>query len=204
MSAQALSPDWVAGNGLLPAVVQHARSGVVLMLGYMNDAALQRTTESGRVTFWSRSRGRLWTKGETSGNFLELRSVHVDCDRDAILVLAEPQGPTCHVGSSSCFGDASAPSLAFLDGLDTLLAQRERARPPGSYTSRLFDAGVRAIAQKVGEEGVETALAAVVQEDADFIGEAADLLFHLMLLVRARGRDLTAVVDALRQRAASH
>ena len=204
MNVRAKSPDWGKGDGLLPAVVQHWHSGAVLMLGYMNEDALRRTSESGRVTFWSRSRGRLWTKGETSGNFLALRSLHLDCDGDAILVQAEPQGPTCHLGSPSCFGDGSAPALGFLDVLDALLAQRDRERPPGSYTGRLFADGVRRIAQKVGEEGVETALAAVAQDDADFIGEAADLLFHLMVLARARGRDFAAIVDALRRRAAAH
>jgi phosphoribosyl-AMP cyclohydrolase / phosphoribosyl-ATP pyrophosphohydrolase len=203
MSEHAISPDWGKGAGLLPAVVQHWHSGAVLMLGYMNEEALRCTTASGKVTFWSRSRNRLWTKGETSGNLLVVRSVHFDCDGDAILVLAEPHGPTCHLGSSSCFGEGSAPALAFFDGLDALLAQRERERPSGSYTGRLFAEGVRRIAQKVGEEGVETALAAVTQEDADFVGEAADLLFHLMVLVRARGRDFGAVVDVLRQRAAA-
>jgi phosphoribosyl-AMP cyclohydrolase / phosphoribosyl-ATP pyrophosphohydrolase len=192
--------DWDKGGGLLPAVVQHWRSGAVLMLGYMNREALVQTQQSGKVTFWSRSKQRLWTKGETSGNFLAFKAAFVDCDGDALVVHAEPHGPTCHLGTASCFGDASAPPLAFLAELDALIEQRERDRPEGSYTTGLFEAGVRRIAQKVGEEGVEAALAAVAQDDESVVGEAADLVYHLMILLRARGRSLDEVGAELRRR----
>ena len=191
--------DWGKGDGLVPAIVQHWRSGQVLMLGYMNREALSQTRQSGKVTFFSRSRQRLWVKGETSGNVLELRSVHADCDADALLVLAEPTGPTCHLGTASCFGDA-APSLAVLAELDDVIASRERERPPGRYTTSLFEAGVRRIAQKVGEEGVETALAAVAQDQASIASETADLLYHVLVLLRARGVALGDVAAELRKR----
>jgi phosphoribosyl-ATP pyrophosphohydrolase/phosphoribosyl-AMP cyclohydrolase len=189
--------DWDKSAGLLPTIVQHWQSGAVLMLGYMNREALQQTQQSGKVTFWSRSKGRLWTKGESSGNFLALKSLHADCDSDAILVHVEPHGLTCHLGTASCFGDASAPPLAFLAELDALIEQRERERPAGSYTTTLFESGTLHIAQKVGEEGVETALAAVVQDDATLLGESADLLFHLLVLLRARGLDAVRLVNLL-------
>ena len=192
--------DWRKGDGLLPAVAQHWRSGAVLMLGYMNRDALAQTQQRGKVTFWSRSKQRLWTKGETSGNFLLFRAVFVDCDGDALVVHAEPQGPTCHLGTSSCFGDASAPPLAFLAELDALIAERERERPAGSYTTRLFESGVRRIAQKVGEEGVETALAAVAEDKEALVGESADLLFHLLVLLRARDASLADLAAALTSR----
>jgi len=192
--------DWDKTNGLLPAIVQDARSGAVLMLGYMDRAALAETQRSGMVTFFSRSKQRLWTKGESSGNHLALRALHADCDNDTLLVLAEPAGPTCHLGTQSCFGDASAPALAFLGVLEALVAQRERERPQGSYTTKLFDEGVRRIAQKVGEEGVETALAAVAQDESATRGEVADLLFHVLVLLRARDLELADVIAELRRR----
>lgn len=188
---------WDKQGGLLPAVVQDADTLRVLMLGYMDRAALQATFESGRVTLHSRSRQRLWTKGETSGHFLDVVSIEADCDNDTLLVQARPRGPTCHLGRSSCFPTAPGD---FLAELDALIATRDRERPAGSYTTRLFDGGVRAIAQKVGEEGVETALAAVVQDDAALCGEAADLLFHMQVLLRARGLSLADAVAVLRRR----
>lgn len=188
---------WDKQGGLLPAVVQHADTLQVLMVGYMDRAALHATVVGGRVTFYSRSRQRLWTKGETSGHVLDLVAIEPDCDRDTLLVQARPHGPTCHVGRDSCF--AAAPS-DFLAELDVLIAERDRDRPADRYTTRLFDGGVRCIAQKVGEEGVETALAAVAQDDAALCGEAADLLFHLQVLLRARGLSLSRAVDVLRQR----
>lgn len=189
--------DWEKGGGLLPAVVQHWRSGVVLMQGWMNAQALAHTHASGKVTFYSRSKGRLWTKGESSGHWLHLKGVRTDCDNDAILVFADPVGPTCHTGTASCFGPDAAPPFAFLAELDGLVEARERERPAGSYTTRLFDEGIRRIAQKVGEEGVETALAAVAQEPESLLGEAADLLFHLTVLLRARGLGLADAVAVL-------
>jgi phosphoribosyl-ATP pyrophosphohydrolase/phosphoribosyl-AMP cyclohydrolase len=177
--------------------VQDAANGRVLMLGYMDRAALARTLELGRVTFFSRSRQALWTKGETSGHTLDLVSIEADCDGDTLLVQAHPRGPTCHLQRASCF--PVAPSN-FLGELDALVATRERERPAGSYSTKLFEAGTRRIAQKVGEEGVETALAGVAQDDAALLGEAADLVYHLMVLLRARGLGWGEVVAALEQR----
>lgn len=192
------SLDWDKTAGLLPAIVQDAGTLQVLMLGYMDRAALVATQATGRVTFFSRSRQRAWTKGETSGNTLELVAVRADCDADALLVLARPRGPTCHLSSQSCFGgEAPGSTLAMLD---QVVAGREAARPEGSYTSRLFEAGVQRIAQKVGEEGVETALAAVAGDDAQLLGEAADLAYHLLVLLRARGLGLADVERILAER----
>ena len=192
--------DWSKGGGLLPAVIQHWRSGAVLMLGYMSREALMQTQQSGKVTFFSRSKQRLWTKGETSGNFLLFKAAFPDCDSDALVVHAEPQGPTCHLGSTSCFGDASAPPLAFLAELDALVFRREQERPAGSCTTRLFESGVRRIAQKVGEEGVEAALSAVAEDKDALVGESADLLFHLLVLLRARDAARADVAAALAAR----
>lgn len=192
--------DWSKGDGLLPAVVQHAQTGEVLMLGYMNAEALAATRASGQVTFYSRSKQRLWTKGESSGHVLALSSIRVDCDADTLLVQALPHGPTCHTGTTSCFGNAVRPPLAFLADLDALVQQRHAERPVGSYTTSLFEGGIRRMAQKVGEEGVETALAAVAQDDAELLGEAADLVFHLTVLLRARGLALNDVADLLQSR----
>ncbi len=201
-----MSPEEIAGlawekqDGLLPAIVQDATGGRVLMLGYMDRAALAATLATRRVTFFSRRRQRLWMKGETSGDVLDLVSIEADCDADTLLVQARPRGPTCHLGRDSCF--AAAPE-DFLARLDRLVARRERDRPPGSYSTSLFEAGTRRIAQKVGEEGVETALAAVTQDDAALLGEAADLVFHLTVLLRARGLGLEDVVAVLRDRHAA-
>jgi phosphoribosyl-ATP pyrophosphohydrolase/phosphoribosyl-AMP cyclohydrolase len=189
--------DWDKQAGLLPAVVQDADTGRVLMLGYMDRDALAATRASGRVTFFSRRTQQLWTKGATSGNGLALVSVEADCDRDALLVQARPAGPTCHVGRASCFPTAPA---GFAHELDALVAARERERPAGSYTASLFDAGLARIAQKVGEEGVEVALAAVTADDAALLGEAADLVFHLAVLLRARGRSLGDAIAVLQAR----
>lgn len=188
--------DWDKQGGLLPAIVQDALSRRVLMLGWMSREALAATLRDGRVTFFSRSRQRLWTKGETSGDVLELVAVEADCDADTLLVQAIAHGPTCHLKRPSCFPTAPGD---FLGRLDALVAARVRDRPEGSYTTKLLDAGPRRIAQKVGEEGVETALAAVAQDDAALLGEAADLLYHLLVLLRARGlslADLVAVLEA--------
>lgn len=194
------TPDFAKGDGLLPAIVQHAQSGEVLMLGYMDEAALARTRASGLVTFFSRSKQRLWTKGETSGDSLALVDIRLDCDADTFLVRAIPAGPTCHTGTSSCFGDDVKPSLGFLAELDALVASRHAERPDGSYTTKLFDGGIRRMAQKVGEEGVEAALAAVAEDDDALIGEAADLVFHLMVVLRARGIGFDAIAAKLAAR----
>lgn len=191
---------WDKQGGLLPAIVQDALSRRVLMLGYMDRAALAKTLETGKITFFSRSRQRLWTKGETSGNFLQLVALETDCDDDALLLQAQPVGPTCHLGRSSCF--ASAPG-DFLAELDALIAGRERERPAGSYTTSLFESGIKRIAQKVGEESVETALAATAGDAQELRNEAADLIYHLIVLLRASGQGLDQVARVLAQRHAS-
>jgi phosphoribosyl-ATP pyrophosphohydrolase/phosphoribosyl-AMP cyclohydrolase len=189
--------DWNKQDGLLPAVVQDASTLRVLMLGYMNREAVEMTLACRHVTFFSRSKGRLWTKGERSGHVLKLVSIETDCDADTLLIQAHPQGPTCHLERTSCFPDAPG---SFFGDLDALVAQRERERPVGSYTTRLFESGIRRIAQKVGEEGVETALAAVAQDESALLGESADLIFHLLVLLRSRGLSLADVEAVLRQR----
>jgi phosphoribosyl-ATP pyrophosphohydrolase/phosphoribosyl-AMP cyclohydrolase len=198
--------DWGKGDGLLPAIVQHARTGRVLMLGYMNRESLQRTLRDRRVTFFSRSRGRLWVKGEKSGHFLDVVDVSADCDADAILVLAEPLGPTCHEGTETCFARSPLPDaarIAFLASLEATIARRIAENPEGSYTARLFSRGIGRIAQKVGEEGVEAALAAVTRDDGELVGECADLLYHLLVLLKARGLSLDEVVRELASRHAA-
>ena len=173
------------------------------MLGYMDREALQVTVKTGNVTFFSRSKGRLWTKGESSGNFLKFVSVVPDCDDDTLLILANPIGPTCHEGTQSCFGDtigAKSRQLAFLGTLEEVIAQRIADKPEGSYTARIWNEGPTRIAQKVGEEGVEVALAAVTQQDDRLVSEAADLLFHLALLLKSRNLSLALVVKELEQR----
>jgi phosphoribosyl-ATP pyrophosphohydrolase/phosphoribosyl-AMP cyclohydrolase len=196
--------DWDKGAGLLPAVVQDIDTGAVLMLAYMNRAALAATQASGRVTFWSRSKGRLWTKGETSGNFLECREIAADCDGDTLLILARPLGPACHLGTRTCWGGSppqpAAAKLAFLHSLEQIIRQRITERPPGSYTVTLFDQGLRRMAQKVGEEGLELALASVGQSNAEVVGEAADLLYHMLLLLQARQLSLPQIVAELAAR----
>ena len=191
--------DWVKTDGMMPAIVQHAVSGEVLMHGYMNPQALDTTLTTGKVTFWSRTKKRLWTKGETSGHFLNVVSITPDCDNDTLLVLADPVGPTCHLGTSSCFSPA-APDWVFLYQLEQLLAERKHADPKSSYTASLYASGTKRIAQKVGEEGVETALAATVNDREELTNEASDLIYHLLVLLQDQRLDLSAVIDNLRQR----
>jgi phosphoribosyl-ATP pyrophosphohydrolase/phosphoribosyl-AMP cyclohydrolase len=196
------SLDWSKSDGLLPAIVQDARSATVLMLGYLNREALRKTLAEQKVTFFSRSKQRLWTKGETSGHFLNVVSVQADCDNDTLLITALPDGPTCHTGTDSCFGEVEtdARSVSFLTKLEDVIAQRVRERPDGSYTARIWAEGPNRIAQKVGEEGVEVALAAVTQPDDRLIGESADLLFHLTLLLKSRNLSLRDAVAELERR----
>jgi len=194
---------WDKQQGLLPAIVQHARSGAVLMLGYMNREALRASLSRRRVVFFSRSRQQLWVKGETSGHALELVDIRHDCDADALLVTALPTGPVCHTGTATCFGDealTAAERLAFMADLETIIAERIASSPADSYTARLHHGGLKHMAQKVGEEGLEVALAAVIEADEPLVGEAADLLFHLLVLLRARGLGLQAVIGELRRR----
>ncbi len=193
------SLDWQKSDGLLPALVQHAFDGRILMQGWVSPESLAQTLKTGRVTFWSRSRQAIWCKGETSGNYLEPVSLHADCDRDSVLILARPHGPTCHLGTDSCFGEAR-PALAFLAGLDRLIDERRQVSPEQSYTSRLLQGDTARLAQKVGEEGVETALAAVVEETPQLLDEAADLLYHLMVLLHKRNTNLEALVAHLQAR----
>lgn len=182
------SIDWEKLGGLVPAIVQDARDGSVLMLGYMNREALDLTLSSGRLTFYSRSRQRLWTKGETSGNFLLLKSGELDCDADSLLFQVLPEGPTCHTGSETCWG--SRREVPFLGKLDQIIAERYEKRPENSYTSQLFRSGPLRMGQKVGEEGVEVAIAAQYPDQEALLSEAADLLFHLLVLLRSRGLGL--------------
>lgn len=193
-------PSFDEATGLIPAVVQDARSGRVLMLGYMNNQALQHTRASGRVTFFSRSRGELWTKGESSGNWLELVELRTDCDGDALLVRAIPHGPTCHTGQTSCFGEPERVALGeVLADLAGVIESRKRERPQGSYTASLFKDGAARIARKVGEEALELGLELV--GDGDRIAEeAADLLFHVLVLLAAADRTPESVAEALLRR----
>lgn len=192
-----------ADGGLLPAVVQHTDTGAVLMVGYMNRQALRETISRRRVVFFSRSKQRLWEKGETSGHFLDLGDIRTDCDRDALLVTARPLGPVCHEGTATCFGDGpitKGERLAFLSVLDGVIEKRIVQSPQGSYTARLFAEGPKRIAQKVGEEGLEVALAAVAETDDKVVSESADLIFHLLVLLRSRGLSFERVIGELQSR----
>ena len=187
------SPD-----GLIPAIIQDDLSQKVLMLGYMNAEALEKTRREGRVTFYSRSKQRLWTKGETSGNYLELRSIEVDCDADTLLIRVLPQGPTCHTGTDTCFGNSDAKG--FLRKLEHVIEERHAHPTEGSYTASLLAAGINKVAQKVGEEAVELVIEAKDDNRELFLGEAADLLFHYLVLLRAKGVALEEVEGLLQKR----
>lgn len=190
--------DFTKSDGLLPAIVQHAFSGEVLMQGYMNHEAVEQTLTTKLVTFFSRSKQRLWCKGESSGNTLQLLSVHSDCDRDSLLLLALPNGPTCHLGTRSCFSDDAA--VPMLQKLNDIIESRKGAPVDSSYTASLFAQGIKRAAQKVGEEGVEVALAAVAGDDTELLNESADLLYHLLVVLAARERSLNDVLNVLYQR----
>lgn len=194
------SLNWEKVGGLMPAVIQDAATLQVLMLGYMNQEALMHSLESGKVTFYSRTKKRLWTKGETSGNDLTLVSITVDCDQDTLLVQVNPQGDSCHLDNPSCFGKCDAPGVGILSKLEKVIRERAQTKPQGSYVSQLLQAGIQRIAQKVGEEGIETALAAVAGPREELINEAVDLLFHLLVLLRASQVDLSEVMHTLHQR----
>ncbi|MDX5423564.1 MAG: bifunctional phosphoribosyl-AMP cyclohydrolase/phosphoribosyl-ATP diphosphatase HisIE [Hymenobacteraceae bacterium] len=196
--------DFEKAGGLVPAVIQDELTGQVLMLGYMNQEALEKTRQEGVVTFFSRSKNRLWTKGETSGNTLEVVSITRDCDADSLLIKVKPNGPTCHTGTTSCFGEAEAANRAaairFIAQLEEVIQQRKANPSEGSYTNFLFDKGVNKIAQKVGEEAVETVIDAVAGKLDTMKGEAADLLYHLLVLLSATGLELKDVVAVLQER----
>ena len=194
--------DWEKMGGLLPAAVQHSRSGRLLMIGYMDREALDATLSTGFATFFSRSKQRLWQKGESSGNRLRLVSVHMDCDRDALLVMADPDGPTCHLGTASCFG-GQTEGPGWLVELSATISGRAASGDESSYTRALLDAGIERIAQKIGEEGTEVALAAVTRDASGCAEEAADLLYHLAVLMEAKEFCWDDVVAVLKQRHAA-
>jgi phosphoribosyl-AMP cyclohydrolase / phosphoribosyl-ATP pyrophosphohydrolase len=198
------SLEFPKGAGLLPAIVQHAEGGTVLMLGFMNREALVATLTRRRVVFFSRSKGRLWEKGETSGHTLELKDVRADCDRDALLVSAWPRGPVCHSGTGSCFGESTRASADgpsdFLSALERVIEERMARRPEGSYTAKLLGSGWKRIAQRVGEEALEAALAGSGGSDGEVVEEVADLLYHVLVMLKARGLGLNSVVEELRKR----
>lgn len=191
--------DFSKADGLIPAIVQDARTQKVLMLGYMNREALEKTLADGKVTFFSRSKGRLWTKGESSGNFLHLKSVVMDCDQDTVLVQAEPQGPVCHTGSDTCFQEVNS-GAQFLQHLQAVIQDRRDNPQPGSYTTRLFERGINKVAQKVGEEAVELLIEAKDNNESLFLNEAADLMYHLLVLLAAKGHTLEEVTKVLEER----
>ena len=194
------SVAWDKAQGLVPAIIQDASSGDVLMLGYMNEESLKQTYTTKKVTFFSRSKQRIWVKGETSGNELALVSISLDCDQDTLLVKARPIGPTCHTGSDTCFGERDFSSITFLAELEQVIQSRKEQALDYSYTSRLFNDGINKIAQKVGEEGVETVIAALAEDDESLIGEASDLIYHLIVLLTERNLSLNDIVTELKRR----
>ena len=193
--------DFNKNNGLIPAIIQDATTKTVLMLGYMNKEALEKTTSTNQVTFFSRSKNRLWTKGEESGNTLELVDLKVDCDHDTLLIQANPKGPTCHTGSDTCWNEQNRSSFGFLSQLESVIEQRkESASEDNSYVALLFAKGINKIAQKVGEEAIETVIEAKDDNDDLFLNESADLLFHYLILLQAKGFKLDDIVTVLRNR----
>ncbi len=197
--------DFKKLNGLIPAIIQDASTDTVLMLGFMNSEALEKTREEGKVTFFSRTKNRLWTKGEESGNFLHVVEILEDCDQDTVLIKANPAGPVCHTGSDTCFNEKNSSSqdpesLAFISELQQVIHTRKAEMPEGSYTTSLFNEGINKIAQKVGEEAVELVIESKDDNDELFLNEAADLLYHLLVLLTEKGKDISDVVSVLEQR----
>jgi phosphoribosyl-ATP pyrophosphohydrolase/phosphoribosyl-AMP cyclohydrolase len=192
--------DFEKMNGLVPAIIQDAASMKVLMLGFMNREAYEKTKKEGRVTFYSRTRNRLWTKGEESGNFLDVSEIIEDCDQDTLLIKVIPQGPVCHTGSDTCFSEKNVSDISFLRQLQDLIAQRKTDMPENSYTTRLFNAGINKIAQKVGEEAVELVIEAKDSNNELFLNESADLIYHLLVLLTEKGFDISDAVKVLEQR----
>ena len=196
-----MKPDFSKSHDqLIPAVIQDAKTQKVLMFGYMNEAAFEATEKSQRVTFYSRSKQRLWIKGEESGNFLNVDSIHLDCDQDSLLIYANPEGPTCHKGTDTCWGEQNVNSLAFIAELEAIIAQRKAADDQNSYVASLFREGINKIAQKVGEEAVETVIEAKDNNDQLFLEESADLLFHFLVLLQAKGFKLNDIARTLSSR----
>lgn len=192
--------DFSKDGGLVPAIIQDAQTGKVLMLGYMNEEALEKTLETKKVTFFSRSKNRLWTKGETSENYLNLVSISPDCDQDALLVKVNPDGPTCHTGTDTCWEEENKDDLQFLGYLTDVIKERRQLSPEESYVARLFSKGINKVAQKVGEEAVEVVIEAKDNDENLFLNESADLLFHYMMLLEAKGYSLSDVISVLKER----
>jgi phosphoribosyl-ATP pyrophosphohydrolase/phosphoribosyl-AMP cyclohydrolase len=195
-----MSLDFDKMGGLIPAVIQDTLTRKVLMVGFMNQDAYQKTCETRQVTFFSRTKNRLWTKGEESGNFLDVDEILADCDSDTLLIMARPRGPVCHTGSDTCFGEVNNQGIAFLDYLQKFIQRRKEEMPEGSYTTHLFSKGINRMAQKVGEEAVETVIEAKDNNNDLFIGEAADLVYHLIVLLTAKGFSLDDVAAKLESR----
>ncbi|OUV50231.1 MAG: bifunctional phosphoribosyl-AMP cyclohydrolase/phosphoribosyl-ATP diphosphatase [Flavobacteriaceae bacterium TMED116] len=187
-------------NGLIPAIIQDSLTKNILMLGYMNKTALDITKKSKKVTFYSRSKNRIWTKGEESGNFLNLISIIEDCDNDTLLIRAEPMGPTCHQGTETCWGEKNTVSYGFLSNLESIISKRKNQNPDKSYTASLFKSGINKISQKLGEEATETIIEAKDENDDLFLNESADLLFHFLVLLQYKGFELNDVVNILKKR----
>jgi phosphoribosyl-ATP pyrophosphohydrolase/phosphoribosyl-AMP cyclohydrolase len=192
--------DFDKMNGLVPAIVQDAVTNKVLMLGFMNEEAYQKTLETKKVTFFSRSRNTLWTKGETSGNFLNFVEISADCDSDTLLVKANPTGPVCHTGKDTCFNEINKSGLAFLEQLDELIAERKQKMPENSYTTKLFKEGIKKISQKVGEEATEVVVDAMAKDKPGLLEESADLIYHLMVMLNYFDLNFEDVVDVLESR----
>jgi len=193
--------DFTKLNGLIPAVIQDNTTNVVLMLGFMNEEAVQKTEETGQVTFFSRTKNRLWTKGEESGNFLNVVSIAADCDNDTLLIKVNPVGPVCHTGDDTCWGETNEESdIQFIEYLQDFIDQRKQEMPEGSYTTSLFQRGTRKIAQKVGEEAVETIIGAMADDDENFLYEGADLLYHLIVLLSHKGYRIEDLARELKKR----
>jgi phosphoribosyl-ATP pyrophosphohydrolase/phosphoribosyl-AMP cyclohydrolase len=188
------------GNGLIPAIVQDASTNVVLMLGFMNEEAFEKTKKEGKVTFYSRTKKRLWTKGEESGNFLNVVSITPDCDNDTILIKAIPEGPVCHTGNDTCFAENNKGNINFLIHLQNVIDERLQNMPVGSYTTTLFEKGINRIAQKVGEEAVETVIEAKDNNDELFLNEVADLTYHMLVLLTAKSYRIEDVIKVLQER----
>ncbi|MFL2632543.1 MAG: bifunctional phosphoribosyl-AMP cyclohydrolase/phosphoribosyl-ATP diphosphatase HisIE [Candidatus Marivariicella sp.] len=187
-------------NGLIPAIIQDSLTKNILMLGYMNKTALDITKKSKKVTFYSRSKNRIWTKGEESGNFLNLISIIEDCDNDTLLIRAEPMGPTCHQGTETCWGEKNTVSYGFLSNLESIISKRKNQNPDKSYTASLFKSGINKISQKLGEEATETIIEAKDENDDLFLNESADLLFHFLVLLQYKGFELNDVANILKKR----
>ena len=196
-----MKPDFLkTSDQLIPVIIQDASTNKVLMLGYMNSEAFEITQKLQKVTFYSRSKKRLWTKGEESGNFLNVKSIHLDCDKDSLLIYVKPEGPTCHTGTDTCWGEENKNPLAFLNVLEEIIANRKAIDTDESYVASLFRKGINKIAQKVGEEAIETVIEAKDSDDQLFLNESADLLFHYLILLQAKGYKINDVIQILADR----